>query len=169
MYLASKFVNMEYILKEKAFSIGDDFVVKDREGNKQFVIDGKAFQIGEKLIIKNREGEKIGRIRKKMVALKKTYEIFKGKERIAKVKKKKGLFRKKIKIQLEDGTLYKAKGNLLGREYKIVSDKEEVASVSKKRFKLKDSYAIEISDQVDPVLVLATAVIIDLMYFEKKA
>lgn len=158
---------MEYILKEKSFTMGDDFVVKDKEGNKHFLFDGKAFRIGEKLIVKDAEGNKLGHIRKKMISLKKTYEVYKGEELIAKVKKKKGLFRKKIKIDVGGKEDYKIKGNMMGREYSFLKGKKEVATVSKKRFKIQDSYSVVVSEEEDPLLILATAVIIDLIYYEK--
>jgi uncharacterized protein YxjI len=42
---------MRYLMKQKVFSWGDNFVIKDADGNDSFVIDGKAFSLGAQLFV----------------------------------------------------------------------------------------------------------------------
>jgi uncharacterized protein YxjI len=40
---------MRYLLKQKFWSWGDDFTIKDAEGRDVYFVDGKAFSWGDKL------------------------------------------------------------------------------------------------------------------------
>jgi uncharacterized protein YxjI len=40
---------MRYVMKQKLFSWGDDFVIKDESGGDAFFVDGKAFSLGKQL------------------------------------------------------------------------------------------------------------------------
>ena len=44
---------MIYVMKQKLFSGGDDFVVKDETGQHRFFIDGKAFSSGNQLSLQD--------------------------------------------------------------------------------------------------------------------
>ena len=56
-----------------------------------------------------------------------------------------------------------AKGNFIDHEYSFERGGRQVARVSKKWFSFSDTYGIEIDDREDDVLVLASAVVIDLV------
>lgn len=56
-----------------------------------------------------------------------------------------------------------AKGNFLDHEYTFTRHGSVVASVSKKWFSWTDTYGIEIGADEDDVLILASAVVIDLV------
>ena len=45
---------MRYLMKQKLFSFGDDFTIKDADGKEAFYVDGKVFSIGNKLSIEGR-------------------------------------------------------------------------------------------------------------------
>ena len=42
---------MRYVMKQKLFSWGDDFVIKDENGNEVFFVDGKAFSLRCSLVM----------------------------------------------------------------------------------------------------------------------
>jgi uncharacterized protein YxjI len=56
-----------------------------------------------------------------------------------------------------------AHGDFLDHEYVVERGGRVVARVSKKWFALADTYAVDIEEQQDDVLVLAAAVVIDLV------
>jgi uncharacterized protein YxjI len=58
---------------------------------------------------------------------------------------------------------YEAQGSFLDHEYTFRRHGRMVASVSKKWFSFRDTYAVEIADGEDAVLLLASAVVIDQM------
>ena len=47
---------MIYVMKQKLFSWGDDFVIKDETGQDRFVVDGKAFSLGNQLSFQDSSG-----------------------------------------------------------------------------------------------------------------
>ena len=55
-----------------------------------------------------------------------------------------------------------ARGSLLDHEYTFQRGDQTVATVSKRWFSLSDSYGIDIADGENVVLILASAVVIDL-------
>ena len=56
-----------------------------------------------------------------------------------------------------------AQGSFLDHEYTITRSGHAAATVSKRWFSWTDTYGIEIGDGEDDVLVLATAVVVDLV------
>ncbi len=44
-------------MKQKLFSWGDDFTIKDAEGREVYLVDGKAFSIGAKLSFQDLSGQ----------------------------------------------------------------------------------------------------------------
>ena len=67
---------------------------------------------------------------------------------------------------VKDGDDLEAKGNIVDHEYTIERDGDDVAEVSKRWFRVRDTYGIEISPDVDPGLILAVTVCIDQMTHE---
>jgi uncharacterized protein YxjI len=61
-----------------------------------------------------------------------------------------------------------AKGDFFEHEYEFLLQDRPVAQVSKRWIALTDSYAININGGVDDVLILACAVVIDLVCHENR-
>ena len=68
-------------------------------------------------------------------------------------------------IEVEDGQVLQAEGNITDHEYEVRSDSDgrTVATISKRWFTLRDTYGIAIASGQDEVLLLAAAVCIDEM------
>jgi uncharacterized protein YxjI len=56
-----------------------------------------------------------------------------------------------------------AEGDFFDHEYVLERGDKPVAAVSKKWFSFADTYGIDIDDREDQVLILATAVVIDMV------
>jgi uncharacterized protein YxjI len=56
-----------------------------------------------------------------------------------------------------------AEGDFLDHEYAFTRGDRVVATVSKKWFSWTDTYGIEIADSEDAVLILASAVVVDMV------
>ena len=82
---------MRYVLKQKFWSWGDDFTIKNAAGEDVFFVDGKAFSWGDKLSFQDMSGNELAFIRQKLLSWGPTYEI-EVHDRLAAVVKKK-LFR----------------------------------------------------------------------------
>jgi uncharacterized protein YxjI len=55
-----------------------------------------------------------------------------------------------------------AKGTFLEHEHTFVRGGRDVARVSKKWFTIRDTYGVDVDDDQDAVLILASAVVIDM-------
>ena len=153
---------MRYVLKQKLLSWGDDFVIKDEDGNDVFFVDGKAFSIGDKLSFQDMHGNELAFIRQRLLTWGKTYEIFRGGQLAAVVKKELFAFlHHRFMVDVPGPDDLEAEGNFLDREYEFRRGDNVVAVVSKRWFSWTDTYGVEIVDGEDDVLILASAVVID--------
>jgi uncharacterized protein YxjI len=53
-------------MKQKLFSWGDDFSIRDEEGRDVFLVDGKALSFGDQLTFRDPEGHELAFIRQKL-------------------------------------------------------------------------------------------------------
>jgi uncharacterized protein YxjI len=79
---------MRYVLKQKFWAFGDDFAIRDAEGEDVFFVDGRAFSWGDKLSFQDMQRKELAFIRQKMLSWGPTYEIEREGRLIAVVKKK---------------------------------------------------------------------------------
>lgn len=156
---------MRYLLKQKLFSFGDDFTIKDQSGEPVFQVDGKAFTLlREKLAFEDMQGNELAFIRERIIALTPSYEILRNGEVAAVVKKDLiNLFRCGFTVDVPGPDDLEAQGSLLDHEYTFTRGSRTVATVSKRWFSFTDTYGVEIEGAEDPVLILSSTVIIDMI------
>lgn len=149
-------------MKQKLFSFGDDFRIRDEAGKDVYFVDGKAFSIGNKLSLQDMAGNELAFIKQKILNWSPTYEIWRGGELAAVVKKKLfALLHHRFSVDVPGPDDLEATGDFLDHEYSFRRGDRVVATVSKRWFALGDTYGIEIEDDEDPVLILASAVVVD--------
>jgi uncharacterized protein YxjI len=154
---------MQYQMRQKLFAWGDDFTIKNAQGEDAFFVDGKVFALGDQLSFQDMEGNELAYIRQKLLAWGPTYELHRDGELVAVVKKKLfTLFRCAFTIDVPGPDDLLAEGDFLDHEYAIARGDRTVATVSKRWFSWTDSYGVDVADGEDPVLVLASTVVIDM-------
>ncbi|MFG1991871.1 LURP-one-related/scramblase family protein [Actinoplanes sp. NPDC048988] len=159
-----------YVIKERFFSIGDDFDVEDENGNRVYHVDGKVFSVRNRVVIEDANGDEVASVHRHLVALRPTYEIRIGGEKAAEVRKKLFTpFREKFTIDVPGPDDLELKGDLLDHEYVIEQDGREVAAVSKRWLTIRDTYAVQVSDGVDPLLIIGSVLALDLALERSKA
>jgi uncharacterized protein YxjI len=152
-----------YVIREKFFSIGDDFDVLDGDGNKVLHVDGKVLSVRDKVVIEDLTGQEVASVHRHLVALRPTYEIRIGGEKAAEVKKKLFTpFREKFTIDVPGPDDLEMKGDLLDHEYVIERGGSRVAEVSKRWLTVRDTYAVEIAPGEQPLLVIGAVLALDL-------
>jgi uncharacterized protein YxjI len=158
---------MRYLMKQQFFSWGNDFTIQDASGNDAFVVDGKVFSVGAQLSFKDLAGNELVHIKQRLLSWGPTYEIYKGDQVQAVIKKSVfTLFTCKFTVDVPGPDDLEAKGDFLDIEYEIHRGARQVASVSKRWFSLSDTYGVDIADGEDDVLILASAVVIDMACHE---
>ena len=152
-----------YVIRERFFAFGDDFDVLDEHGNKVLHVDGKVFTVRDKVVIEDLNGDEVASVHRQLVALRPTYEIRIGGEKAAEVRKKLFTpFRDKFTIDVPGPDDLDMKGDLLDHEYVIEQDGREVAAVSKRWLTIRDTYAVQVAAGVDPLLIIASVLALDL-------
>ena len=155
---------MRYVMKQKLFCWGDDFAIKNQQGQDVFFVDGKAFSIGEKLSFQDMAGRELAFISQKLLSWGPTYQIYPGPELAAVVKKSLFTFLHcKFTVDVPGPDDLEAEGDFLDHEYQFVRGGRVVAAVSKQWFAWTDTYGVDIADGEDDVLILASTVVIDMV------
>ena len=155
-------------MKEKLFSWGDDFVIKDEGGNDVFFVDGKAFSFGDKLSFQDMHGTELAFISQKLFSWGPTYEIYRNGNLQATVKKKLfTLFRCVFTVDVPGPNDPFAEGDFFDHEYTFSRNGQTIATVSKKWFSWSDTYGVEVAPDEDDVLLLASTVVIDMTCHEE--
>lgn len=161
---------MRYTMRQDLLSFGDDFTIKDDDGRDVYRVDGKAFTLlREKLAFQDMAGKELAFIREKLIALTDSYEILRDDKQLAVVKKDLiNVFRCGFTVDVPGPDDLEAQGNLLDHEYTFTRGDRAVATVSKRWLTVRDTYAVDVADGEDPVLILASAVVIDQVCHGKK-
>src|SRR5687767_14752176 len=152
------------MMRERILSWGDDFAIKNIAGEDVWHVDGKALSFGDKLSFKDRHGTEVAFIDQKLLSIGPQYEIIRGGETVAVVKKQLfTLFRARFTVDVPGPDDLEATGNFLDHEYAFERAGREVARASKKWLSLSDTYTIDVADNEDDVVILASAIVIDLV------
>ncbi len=160
---------MRYVMKQKLFSWGDDFTIRDEDGRDAFYVDGKAFSLGKQLSFQDMNGTELAFIRQKLLAWGPTYEIYRGGDLRAVVKKAVfTFFHCSFTVDVPGPDDLEAKGSFTDHEYEFERHGQVVASVSKRWFSWTDTYGVEILPGEDDVLILASTVVIDMACHQHK-
>ena len=153
---------MRFILKQKLFSWGDDFFIKDENENDVYFVDGKGFSLGDQLSFQDLERNELAFIKQRLLAWGATYEIYRDGELAAVVKKELfALFNHRFTVDVPGPNDLEAEGDFTDHEYSFTRGGRTVATVSKRWFSWTDTYGIDIADDEDAILILASAVVVD--------
>lgn len=155
---------MRYIMKQKLFSWGDDFYIRDAAGKELFFVDGKAFSFGAQLSFQSLDGQELAFIRQRVLSWGATYEIFRNGSLAAVVKKELfTFFSCTFMVDVPGPDDLQARGDFMDHEYVFDRGGSTVAAVSKQWFSWSDTYGFDIADAEDQILILAATVVIDMV------
>jgi uncharacterized protein YxjI len=152
-----------YTMREKLFSIGDDFWIETQDGERALKVNGKALRLRETLVLESPSGEELFTVQEKKLSVRDKMHVEHDGRTVATVKKALVGIRDRFSIEIEGGGELHAKGNVVDHEYKIERDGDTVAEVSKRWFRVRDTYGIEVAPGQDDALILALTVCIDQM------
>jgi len=154
-----------YQMRQRMFSIGDDYTIENDRGEHVFKLDGKALRVRKTILFKDMDGRELVKIQERMLHVRDSMEI-EGPDgkRLAMVHK--ALItplRERWVVDVEDGPDLRAQGNFVDHEYTIERDGDKVAEVSKRWFRVRDTYGVEVAPGENDILILATTAVIDSM------
>lgn len=153
-----------FVLRQKFWSWGDDYVIRHANGRDAYQVDGQAFSFGENLSFQDGTGRELASIRQRLLSWGPTYEIVRHGQVAAVVKKKLfTFFRCEFLVDLPGPDDLVADGDFLHHEYTFTRRRRPVARVSKRWFTFTDTYGVEVEPGEDEILVLASTVVVDLV------
>jgi uncharacterized protein YxjI len=156
-------------MKQKFFSLGGQFNIKDESGVDVFVVTGAVFTFGHQLTFSDMEGNQLAFIKQKVFSWGPTYEIYRNGELYAVIKKELFTFFKHVfTVDIPGPDDLVAEGDFLDLEFSFTRHGEPVAQVSRKFFSFGDTYGVDIQPGEDDVLILASTVVIDMVRADRR-
>ena len=162
---------MRYVIKQKVFALRDSFAIRDASGEQVFQVKGKLIAAGDRLTFRSVDGKKLATIRQRVVSLVPRYRIRRGGKLLAEVKRRPlSVLKDRFKVDMKDGSPdLEIVGNLLDHEYSVRRGGGEVAHITKRWVSFGDSYGIQVDEGEDDLLILACAIIVDMICHEDQA
>lgn len=153
---------MRYVMKQKLFTLTDDYAIADEGGNDVYFVKGKLLSLGKNLSFQDMNQNEITHIQQKILNFAPTFEIWHNGELEAVVKKELFTFFHCVFHVDEPGhDALTAEGNFNDHEYVFTRAGRQVGSVSKQWFTFADTYGVDVDESEDAVLLLACTVVID--------
>ncbi|EYE87751.1 hypothetical protein Q428_11700 [Fervidicella metallireducens AeB] len=151
---------MRYQIRQRIFSLGDNFTIKGEDDEPKFIVKGKVFSLGDKLSVEDLYGNELFYIEQKLFKFLPEYHIFQNGILVAKVKREFSFFKPKFYIESTYGT-FDMVGDIFGYNFEIIKNGETVALVDKKWLSFSDTYGVEIDDRENHGFLLSLVIVID--------
>ena len=152
---------MIYRVKEKFWSLGNDFTVKDKDGVDRYLVNGAAFSWGDKLSFQDMEGRELAFIEQELLSSMPCYRIIRNGSVFAEVVKEFTWFKQKFTLDVPGPNDYEIDGSFWIHEYTVTRLGRRVASISKAFWRWPDSYGVDVVDGEDDVSILCACIVID--------
>ena len=149
---------MKLYIKEKVFSWGDKFTVKDAYGEDKYIVEGELFTFGKKLHVYDRSGREVAFIKQEVWSFLPRYYVFCGDLKIAEIKKEFTFLFPRYTIE---GLGWEIDGSFMAHDYQITKRGRKIVTIAKEWMTWGDSYELDIADPADELVALAVVIAID--------
>ena len=149
---------MKLYIKEKVFSWGDKFYVKDALGNDRYVVEGEVFTLGKKLHVYDMLGREAAFIKQELMTFLPRFTVWSGGEEIAQVKKEFSFLVPRYSIE---GLGWVIEGSFWEHDYRITQNGAPIVTITREWMTWGDSYELDIAPGADEILALAVVLTID--------
>ena len=149
---------MKLYIKEKVFTWGDKFTVKDINGNDRYYVEGEVFSWGKKLHVYDMKGNEAAFIQQKVFSFLPRYFVYVGDEQVAEIVKEFSFLFPRYSIE---GLGWDIEGRFMAHDYEITKNGRSIVTISKEWMTWGDSYELDIADPQDEIVALAVVLTID--------
>lgn len=149
---------MKLYIKQKVFTWGDKFTVKDEMGQDRYYVEGEVFTFGRKLHVYDMSGREVAFIKQEVWSWMPRYYVFCGGRQVAEIKREFTFLFPKYSI---DGLGWEVDGSFLAHDYQITKNGYPIVSIRKEWMTWGDSYELDIANPQDEIVALATVLTID--------
>lgn len=149
---------MKLYIKQKVFSWGDKFTVKDGYGNDKYFVQGEVFSWGKKLHVYDAAGREVAFIKQEVWSFMPRYYVFCGEKQVAEITKEFTFLFPRYSVA---GLGWDVEGRFMAHDYEITKNGQTVVSISKEWMTWGDSYELDIIDTENEIIALAVVLTID--------
>ncbi len=149
---------MKLYIKQKVFSWGDKFMVRDALGCDRYRVEGEVLSWGKKLHVYDMAGREVAFIKQEVWSFLPRYYVFCGDRQVAEIKKEFTFLFPRYSIE---GLGWEIDGSFWAHDYCITKNGRQIVSISKEWMTWGDSYELDISNAADELVALAVVLTID--------
>lgn len=151
---------MQLYLKQRVFTIGDQYDIYDVNGNPVFHVGSEIFTIGAKMHLCDLNGTELYYIRQNFTLFLAQYEIYRNDLLCAVVSQEFAFFSAKLNVESELGR-FDITGDFMGMNFQITLNGQYFGSICKKWLSWGDTYELDIPDAGQAPFVCALVAAID--------
>ena len=163
---------MRYHIRERAWSLAEDFVIRNDAGHPILEVRGKFFHIGDDLLMHDRQThQQVARIKQHVLSLLPAYNIYRNGQHWATVHEQFRLFGEHFKVEGGNGMVFHVDGNIWRWDFTVSDQQRNLMARIGRQFSIfRDSYAVDVAPGVDVPFVIALAIVIEMVkeHHEKK-
>lgn len=145
-------------IKQKMFSIGEKFTVKDQEENDVYFVEGSFMKVPKTFSIMNTARDEVATVTKKVFSFLPKFFVEVNGQEVLTIKKEISFFKARYTI---DAVGIEIRGNWWDMNFQVEWHGEVVGKVNKVWFSWGDSYKVEILDEAMETIMIAIVVAID--------
>ena len=149
---------MKLYIKQKVFSWGDKFTVKDAHGEDRYYVEGEVFSFGKKLHVCDMSGREVAFIKQELWTFMPQYTVFCGDREVATIRKE---FTFLFPRYVIDGLDWEIDGSFMAHDYEITKSGRPIVTIRKEWMTWGDAYELSITDSQDEIIALAAVLTID--------
>lgn len=153
-------------IKQKVFSLGGKFTVKDQQENDRYYVEGSFMQIPKTFSIFNTTRDEVALITKKVFSfLPKFFVEVNGRE-VLTIQKEFSFFKARYTIEAAG---IEINGNWWDMNFQVLQHGEVIGKVNKEWFTWGDSYKVDILNEEMETIIIAIVVAIDCVKADQAA
>lgn len=149
---------MKLYIKQKVFSWGDRFTVKNSAGVDRYYVEGEVFTFGKKLHVYDTAHVEVAYIEQQLFTWFPRYNVYVGRHEAAQVVREFSFFRPRYRVE---GLDWDIEGDFFAHEYTARRGETTVAVIGKEWMTWGDSYELNVFAPENEVLALAVVLAID--------
>jgi uncharacterized protein YxjI len=157
---------VRFHLKERAWTLTEDFIIRDDGGNAVLEVRGAFFHIGDDLRMYDRQSrQEVARIRQQLISITPSYAIYRNGQHWAEVHEQLiQLFGERFKVTGENGMVFHIDGDLWNWNFAITDNNGNLMARVGREFSIfRDSYAVDVAQGVDVPFVVSLALVLEMV------
>ena len=123
----------QYMMRQKTFAFGDDYVVVNAQRQPCYKIDGKVRMVKESLVLRDMQGKELYKLSEKVIRVRESFDIVRGNTVVARVHNAiVDPLRERFDIEIPGGEKMTARGKIIWAEYTLTRGDKVVAQITKR-------------------------------------